>query len=157
MKPPKIWKICVIGDKDVGKTSLVRRFVFNTFSDEKEETLESKAFKRKMGDVTLMIWDVSVYEEHIEKILNGARAILILGDITRGETYDTMREISRFLDGHPGMKIFVGNKNDMKYQAEFWTDELSKLSSEYYSPYFFASAKTGENVENIFKYIVENA
>ncbi len=157
MKIPKIWKICVIGDKDVGKTSLVRRFVFNTFSDEKDDSVESRAFKRKIDDVTLMVWDVSVYEEHIEKILNGARAVIILGDITRGETYDTMREISRFLNGHPGMKIFVGNKNDMKYQAEFWTDELNSLSKDFSAPYFFASAKTGENVENIFKYIVKNA
>jgi small GTP-binding protein len=157
MKTPKIWKVCVIGDADVGKTSLVKRFIYNTFNDEKEETLESKAFKKKMGDVIFMVWDVSIYEQHIDKILNGAKAVIILGDITRGDTYDTMREIARFLNGHRGMKIFVGNKKDLKYQAEFWKEELGALAESYDSPYFFASAKTGENVEEIFRYIAANA
>lgn len=157
MKVPKIWKVCVIGDADVGKTSLVKRFVFNTFSDEKEETVESRAFKKKVGDVLFMVWDVSIYEEHIDRVLNGAKAVIILGDITRGNTFDTMHEIARFLDGHRALKIFVGNKKDLKYQAEFWKDELNELASTYDSSYFFASAKTGENVNEIFNYIAANA
>ncbi len=157
MKTPKIWKVCVIGDKDVGKTSLIKRFVYDTFSDEKEESLESRAYKRKMDNITLMVWDVSVYEEHIDRILNGARVILIVGDITRGETYGTMREIAKFVNGHPGMKIFVGNKSDLKYKAEFWKDELDELSGSNNAPYFVVSAKTGEYVEDMFKFIVKNA
>ncbi len=157
MKVPKIWKVCVIGDVDVGKTSLVKRFVFNTFSEEKEETVESKAFKKKVGDVLFMVWDVSVYEQHIDKVLNGAKAVIILGDITRGETLDTMQEIARFLNGHRALKVFVGNKTDRKYEAQFWKEELGDLASRYDAPYFFASAKTGENVNDIFNYIAANA
>ncbi len=157
MRSPKIWKICVIGDVDVGKTSLVKRFVFNTFSEEKEEAVESRAFKKKMGDITLMIWDVSVYEQHVDRLLNGAKAVVIVGDITRGSTYNTMREIARYLDGHRAMKIFVGNKKDMKYRAEFWKDELGELADEYSSSFFFTSAKTGENVDELFSHIISNA
>ncbi len=98
MKTPKIWKICVIGDRYVGKTALIKRYVFNTFAEETKETIESKAFRKKAGDTLLMIWDVSVYEKHVERILSGAKAILILGDITRGETYKTMRQIANFID-----------------------------------------------------------
>ncbi len=157
MKAPKIWKIPVLGDVNVGKTSLVTRFAYNTFSEEKENSVESKAYKRKLEDILLMVWDVSVYEEHVDKILNGSKAVVIMGDITRGETLTTMYELAKFLEGHKAMLLFVGNKSDMKYQAEFWKDELAELAMEYDSPYFFTSAKTGEHVEDVFKYVIEHA
>ena len=151
---PKIWKVCVIGDKSVGKTSLIRRFVFNTFSEDGEETLESTAYKKKFNNTLLMIWDVSVYEEYVERILAGAKAIIVMGDITRDKTYETMEEIARFLNGHKGKKIFVGNKNDLKYMAKFWKNELEDLAKKFESPYIITSAKTGENVEEVFRIII---
>ncbi len=153
MKAPKIWKISVLGDSEVGKTSLVNRFVYDTFKDDTESTVESKAYKRKVDGITLMVWDVSIYEEHVDKILRGSKAILVVGDITRKNTLNTMHEIARFLDGYNGIMIFIGNKSDLKYQAEFWKDELKKLADEYSSPFYFTSAKTGENVENVFREI----
>ena len=154
MKTPKIWKICVIGDRYVGKTALIKRYVFNTFAEETKETIESKAFRKKAGDTLLMIWDISVYEKHVERILSGAKAILILGDITRGETYKTMKQIANFIDEPRAHKIFVGNKNDMKYTAEFWKEDMQTISDEFESPYYFTSAKTGENVDIMFKNIL---
>jgi len=155
MRTPKIWKVCVIGDKGVGKTSLIRRFVFDTFEDDPEETLESKAFRKKCENSTLIIWDVSVYERNIRSILAGAKGIIVVGDITRRETYDTMGKIAEFLNGHKGKLIFVANKSDLKYQAQFWKDELNELSNFFDTPYFLTSAKTGENVNNAFKTFLE--
>ncbi len=156
MKAPKIWKLCVIGDKAVGKTSLIRRFVYDTFEPEVEETLESRAYKKKFEDVTFLIWDVSVYEQNIKPILSGAKAVIIVGDLTRKGTLETMVQISQFLNGHKGEKIFVANKSDLKYMAQFWKDELEELSDGI-APYFLTSAKTGENVVDVFKYIMEDA
>ncbi len=156
MKAPKIWKVCVIGDKAVGKTSLVRRFVYDTFEPEVEKTLESRTYKKKFGDVTFLIWDVSVYEQNIKPILSGAKAVIIVGDLTRKGTLETMAQISQFLNGHKGEKIFVANKSDLKYMAQFWKDELEELSDGMV-PYFLTSAKTGENVVDVFKYIMEDA
>ncbi len=157
MKVPKIWKVCVIGDKSVGKTSLIRRFVYDTFEPETEETLESKAFKKRYNNITFMVWDVSVYERNIKPILSGAKAVIIVGDLTRRETYETMIKIAEYLNGHRTIKVFVANKNDLKYMAEFWKDEMEKLSEEFNAPYFLTSAKTGENVESVFRYIAEGA
>ena len=154
MLAPKIWKVCVIGDKSVGKTSLIKRFVFDTFEEDNEETVESRAFKKKFNDVLLMIWDVSVYEEYIDRILSGAKAIIIMGDITREHTYETMGELARFLNGNKTKKIFVANKNDLKYMAQFWKKELEKLSKKFKAPYIFTSAKTGENVKDLFEMII---
>ena len=156
MKTPKIWKVCVIGDKAVGKTSLIRRFVYDTFEPEVEETLESRTYKKKFEDVTFLIWDVSVYEQNIKPILSGSKAVIIVGDLTRKGTLDTMAQISQFLNGHKGEKIFVVNKSDLKYMAQFWKDELEELFDGV-APYFLTSAKTGENVVDVFKYIVEDA
>ena len=156
MKAPKIWKLCVIGDKAVGKTSLIRRFVYGTFEPEVEETLESRAYKKKFGDVTFLIWDVSVYEQNIKPILSGAKAVIIVGDLTRKETLDTMNQISQFLNGHKGERIFVANKSDLKYMAQFWKDDLEEICDGV-APYFLTSAKTGENVDDVFKYILVDA
>ncbi len=155
MKAPKIWKVCVIGDKSVGKTSLIRRFVYDSFENDVEETRQSRTCRRRIEDVTLLIWDVSVYEQNIRPILSGAKAVIIVGDLTRRETFETMGQIAEFLDGHKAHKIFVANKNDLKYRAEFWKDELEELSGIFGYPYFLTSAKTGENVENVFRGIVE--
>ncbi len=157
MRVPRIWKVCVIGDKAVGKTSLIKRFVYDTFEPDIEETVESRAYKKKMGDLTFLIWDVSVYEQNIKPILSGAKAIIIVGDLTRRETLETMAQISDFVNGHKGEKIFVANKNDLKYMAQFWKDELQLLSDGTDAPYFITSAKTGENVEDVFRYIMEGA
>ncbi len=157
MKNPKIWKICVLGDKSVGKTSLIRRFVFDTFESEVEETLQSRTCRKKVGDVTLLIWDISVYEQNIRPVLSGAKAIIIVGDLTRRDTLETMGQIAEFLNGHRAKKIFVANKNDLKYKAEFWKDEMEDISSYFGLPYFFTSAKTGENVEKVFNAIIEDA
>ncbi|NPA75354.1 MAG: GTP-binding protein [Euryarchaeota archaeon] len=156
MNAPKIWKICVIGDRAVGKTSLIKRYVFNSFTEEMDETVESKAYRKKVDNTLLMIWDVSVYEQHVDRVLSGAKAIIIVGDITRGETYETMGKIGEFLDGHRAMKIFVGNKGDLKYRAEFWKDEMQELAGAFDSQYIFTSAKTGENVESLFNMIIES-
>jgi len=155
MITPKIWKVCVIGDKNVGKTSLIRRFVYDTFEDDPEETIESRAFRKKCGSTTLIIWDVSVYEENIRSILAGAKGIIVMGDLTRRSTYETMGKIAEFLDAHRGKMIFVANKSDLKYKAEFWKDEMRCLANKFGAPYFLTSAKTGENVTEVFRAFLE--
>ncbi len=156
MTAPKIWKVSIVGDQGVGKTSIVKRFVFDTFNGESVPTEETKVYKRKMDGILLMIWDVSVYDNHVDRILSGSKAVIIVGDITRYGTYETMADIARYLNGSKNSKIFVGNKNDLKYRAEFWKDELKTLSERHNSTYFFTSAKTGEGINEIFQFLTRN-
>ncbi len=155
MTIPKIWKVSVIGDQGVGKTSLVKRFVFNTFNGESLTSEESRAYKKKIDGILLMIWDVSVYEEHVDRILGGSKAVIIVGDITRYRTYEAMDDMAQYVDGRKISKIFVGNKHDLKYRAEFWRDELQTLSKKYDSTYFFTSAKTGEGIADVFQFLTK--
>ncbi len=155
MKAPKIWKICVIGDSSVGKTSLVRRFVFDSFEPDVESTLESRAYRKKVDGATLLIWDISVYEKNIKPVLASAKGIIIMGDLTRRETLETMGQIAEFLDGHKANKVFVANKSDLKYMAQFWKDELEDISGAFGIPYTISSAKTGEGVEKVFQMVLE--
>ena len=155
MTIPKIWKVSVIGDQGVGKTSLVKRFVFNTFNGENSTSEESRAYKKKIDGILLMIWDVSVYEEHVDRILGGSKAVIIVGDITRYRTYEAMDDMAQYVDGRKISKVFVGNKHDLKYRAEFWRDELQTLSKKYDSTYFFTSAKTGEGVADLFQFLTK--
>ncbi len=155
MRAPKIWKICVIGDSAVGKTSFIRRFVYDSFEPEVERTMESKAYRKKLDGATLLIWDISVYEKNIKAVLSSAKGIIIMGDLTRKATLDTMAEIANFLDGHRAEKIFIANKSDLKYMAQFWKDEMEEISSAFGIPYSFSSAKTGEGVNDAFSKLIE--
>ena len=156
MTVPKIWKVSIIGDQGVGKTSIVKRFVFNTFNGDGSTNEESRVYKKKIDGILLMIWDVSVYEEHVDRILGGSKAVIIVGDITRYRTYEVMDDMAQYLNNTKISKIFAGNKNDLKYRAEFWKDELQELSKKYDTSYFLTSAKTGEGVENLFQFLTRN-
>ena len=154
------WKIAVIGDSEVGKTSLVKRFVYEVFDGERHPS-ENKIYKKKIdislngkdAEINLLIFDITPSDENIEKYLMGANGLIVVGDITRMDSYSVMEKLCKSvvdaLENHKSI-MFVGNKSDLRYKAEFWEEDLKKLSDSYSGLYGVASPKTGENVMKIF-------
>ena len=159
-------KLCLIGDWAVGKTALVRRFVLDTFSDEYISTIGTKVVKKRIKfkkgeneiiDLTLIIWDI-MGQISFRKLLHptylkGAKGALLICDLTRKETLEHLDDWidSLYVEGRVMPSVFVANKHDREDQIDFGVDELEKIASAYDSPFFLASAKTGENVENAFR------
>src|SRR5436309_1950018 len=90
-------KILLLGDGAVGKTSLIRRFVVDKFSDDYITTIGTKVTKKdlriespsKATDMTFMIWDVlgqKGYRGIQESSFQGAKGALLVYDVTRPET-----------------------------------------------------------------------
>ncbi|RLF47472.1 MAG: GTP-binding protein [Thermoplasmata archaeon] len=149
-----IRKICMLGDPAVGKTSLVRRFVYSTFDDKYISTIGTKIVKKDVNvqgnNLTLLIWDIlgqnatplhSVYYK-------GASGALVVADVT---VEQSITNIPRWIDGFRKIAgnapvVIVGNKIDLKRVDE---DYLAKLCGCSH-PIVLTSAKTGEGVERAF-------
>ncbi len=167
-------KIVLIGDGAVGKTSLIRKFVYDKFDDKYITTIGTKVTKKKIAltsngeeyDLTLMIWDIlgqKGYHSIQSKSYAGAAGGILVCDITRRDTLQSIEDywIPNFREvaGEVPM-ILLANKVDLLYSLEFSSDEMQMLvlgseeveevARRYNMPAWRTSAKTGQNVEKAF-------
>ncbi|MEP6904316.1 MAG: Rab family GTPase [Actinomycetota bacterium] len=156
-------KVCILGATGVGKTSLVRRFVQDIYSEEHQPTLGVKIDKKLLtvGEVqiNLLLWDLQGEDETFKiqpAFLNGASAYFIVVDLTRHETFVTAFSIQQMVEREVGKLPFLVlfNKNDLTEQFEILPDELEQMSS-YGWKMFRTSAKSGERVEEAFQKLAE--
>lgn len=162
------WKVVMLGDFAVGKTSLVRRFVYDEFSDSYLTTVGVKVTKKEIliekDNITLLLWDIAGsdrFSSITPEYLRGAAGGIIVADITRGSSIDNIRcHIDMILSINPEAGIVVAlNKLDLLKQnderlAYMKSDEFTKSLNG--SPVIhFTSAKNGENVERLFLALAE--
>jgi small GTP-binding protein len=164
-------KMCMIGDFGVGKTSLIRRFVDGQFSDQYLSTvgvkISRKAVEVLSGEgsvkvVQLLIWDLeghTKFKAIAPSYLQGSKGALIVGDVSRLETIERLGEhIQLFLSVNPkGIIILALNKIDLIETPKL--DQLKKRVDAEHAQIvklYHTSAKTGENVDEIFDAIAFN-
>jgi small GTP-binding protein len=154
-------KICILGSTGAGKTSLIRRFVKNEFSENYLSTIGVQVSKKDVFEdanpLTMIIWDVEGFDEktpQIENYLSGSAGAFIVADLLRQETVKHIEYVAGvFLNSNPkGRILVVGNKLDLV--ARNFNDNTNAIEnycrdSNY--KHFFTSAKTGENVESAFR------
>jgi len=156
-------KVCLIGDFAVGKTSLVQRFVHNTFSEKYLTTVGVKIDTRLVqlvgGDVKLVLWDI--YGDHTltassASYMVGAHGCLLVADGTRANTLHTALRLKRRLDEVVGAvpSVWLLNKSDLGSEWELGESELALLEATG-SPVLRTSACSGENVERAFTLLAQ--
>ena len=120
-------KVCIVGDRAVGKTSLIRRFLTGSYEPSWPATAGARIEKKELdidGDkLQLMLWDIEGQSElsaESASYLKGASAMIYVVDGTRLETLGTAiglrLEIETHL-GHSLPSIVLFNKSDL---AERW-------------------------------------
>ena len=159
-EPKLIIKITLLGEANVGKTSLVYRFIENKFRESYKSTLGVNLLKKDMdisdyGGVSAQIWDLGGQEsfKSLRKLyLEGANGALVIFDLTKKETFEKLNEwVQSFREarGDEPM-VLIGNKSDLKNQIEISENEAKEYASINSMDLIITSAKTGENVENAF-------
>ncbi len=156
-------KICMLGDFGVGKTSLIRRFVERSFSDEYLSTVGVKISRKTVTvpelsqDIDLLIWDIegqTKFKAVAPSYLQGAAAVIIVGDVTRPETVQHFQEhIELFYHASPTGKVILAlNKTDLiepeigQKLETFLQGAIANVLGIYQT-----SAKTSANVDVIFE------
>jgi small GTP-binding protein len=159
------WKIMMLGDASVGKTSLTIRYISGFFLEDLKLTIGvdfySKTTSFKGKKVKLQIWDFGGEERFrflLHQYCKGANAAFFLYDITNRLSLDHLPDWTQIIREHAGDVpiMLVGSKVDLK-QYRVVSREEGILAAKKYnlSAFVELSSKTGENVEEAFTLITE--
>ncbi|XP_020208867.1 ras-related protein RABC2a [Cajanus cajan] len=156
------FKILLIGDSAVGKSSLLVSFISNS-SEDLSPTI-GVDFKIKQLTVggkrlKLTIWDTAGQERFrtlTSSYYRGAQGIILVYDVTRRDTFTNLsevwsKEVELYSTNQDCVKMLVGNKVDRDSERVVSKEEGLALAEELGCLFFECSAKTRENVERCFQ------
>lgn len=155
-------KICLLGSSNVGKTSLVKQFVEGIFNEKYLTTIGVKIDKKVVvfenEQVKLMVWDIEGsdrYNPFQEKYLRGCSAYIVVSDRTRTSSLIEAVEIHMLARKVVDCPVILAvNKYDLPAIWN-WNDDGLEDHHHLFDEVFDTSAKSGENVENMFLKLVE--
>jgi small GTP-binding protein len=155
-------KLLLIGDSNVGKTSILTKYVDNNFTNNYNTTIGID-FKIKtiiIGEykVKLQLWDTAGQEKFralTTSYFRGAQGVIITFDLTKLESFlHTEMWLSELLKNNDDYNIIlVGNKSDLKEKIVITKEQAETFAKKNNLKYFECSASTGENLNELFQYI----
>lgn len=161
---PANYKVLIIGDPAVGKTSLLLRFVKGSFSGDTMNTVGSEEYLSKEITVdgkktTLNIWDTAGQEKFrtiTSSYYRGAEGVIIVFDLNRQETFDHVakwhEQIVRYASEEVPV-VVCGNKSDLDKVVD--EAAINAVCKEKNMTYYEASAANGNNVEQVFHHLAK--
>jgi Ras-related protein Rab-11A len=155
------FKVVVIGDGAVGKTTLIRRHAKGKFEFDVMPTIGvdiTSKYYRLPGDMLIMlsVWDIAGQElfKRVRRVYySGASAAVLVFDLTKPESFWRIK--SWYVDLRDNLHqqiptVLLGNKRDLVDKRAVMESEARDLADGYGFKYFETSAITGENVDKAF-------
>ncbi|TFF98501.1 MAG: GTP-binding protein [Promethearchaeota archaeon] len=159
-------KIVLLGEAQVGKTSLVYRFVNDSFSSSYKSTLGVNLLKKDLevegyGETSAQIWDLGGQESFssLRKLyLEGAHGGMLLYDVTNETSFKKLDNWVKSFHEARGEKplLLIGNKIDLKDRIVVTKEQGEKYAEEYGFEFIQTSAKTGNNVDKAFHDLIKD-
>lgn len=159
MASPIEVKVCIIGDTDVGKTSLSTRYCHGEFPENSTPTIGASFLQRRVVvdgvEISLQIWDTAGQERFrsmAPMYYRGAKAAICVFDVTNEESFNRVTTWLRDLRAHADPNVVIclaGNKCDKP--ATFDLSKCDSLAKTLGGSFFRTSALTGEGVQEIFE------
>ncbi len=159
------FKIMMLGDASVGKTSLTLRYISGFFLEDLKLTIGvdfySKTTDFKDRKVKLQIWDFGGEERFrflLSQYCKGANGAFFLYDITNHITLDHLPDWTQIIREHAGdiPIMLIGSKLDLERFRSVSREEGILAAKKYnLSSFVELSSKTGQNVEKAFEVITE--
>lgn len=153
------FKVLLVGDPAVGKTSLIRRFVEGRFEKEYKMSIGVDIFSKtvEVDDkvARLTLWDIASQERFARfrsAFYQQANGVLVVFDLTRPDTLESVEDWVREVKQYAGEVevALVGNKNDLKNQRKIKREDVDPWVDRYDCIYVETSALTGDGVEEAF-------
>jgi len=158
-------KVCMVGDEAVGKTSLVRRFVYDIFDEAYIRTVGTMISKREVVlpeldfRVDLVIWDIMGRKDFMELFkeayFNHAKGIIAVFDLTMPRTMRSLDEWLGAIHSTAGEvpTVVIANKVDLEQAEGLSNEDIQGYFDSRQLRYFKASAKSGKNVDEAVSYL----
>jgi Ras-related protein Rab-6A len=160
------YKIVVLGDISVGKTSILSRFRYGVFEPEYMPTLGIDFFSQNLfyedKTIRLILWDTAGEERFrslIPSYLKNADCIIIVFDITNKDSFNSLNKWltdSKNNASEGTIYIICGNKSDLKEKRTVNENEIDEYIKKNELIYVECSAKNGEGIKDLFNTVAKN-
>ncbi|KAI8876230.1 ras-domain-containing protein [Backusella circina FSU 941] len=163
--PLRKFKLVFLGEQSVGKTSLITRFMYDTFDNTYQATIGidflSKTMYLEDRTVRLQLWDTAGQERFrslIPSYIRDSSVAVVVYDITSRASF---QNTSKWIDdvraerGSEVIIVLVGNKTDLNDKREVLFEEGEKKANDFKVMFIETSAKAGHNVKTLFRRIAQ--
>ena len=156
-------KILLIGDSQVGKTSLLLKYTEHVFPEEHIATIgveyKDKFIVKDNYNIRLQIWDTAGQERFhsiTKNIYRNANGVLFVYDITNQESFNNIKNWIKDLQnvGNDIKGVIIGNKLDLDQKRDVSKEDLEEMGKKNQMPFLETSAKQNINVNEGFDLLV---
>ena len=157
-------KVCLLGEFAVGKTSLVRRFVYNRFDEKYLSTIGVKVSRKtvsvprgqEMDELNMLLWDLAGgerFSQMWDHYLRGATGAMLVCDLTRADTLDSLQKyVDYLLAIVPEAQIVIAaNKVDRVDDHQLTEHDVEDFAKHLNTSYHLTSAREGNEVDSAFR------
>ena len=157
-----MFRICLIGNICVGKTSLLARYADNSFKESYANTIgvDFRVITLKYKDIIakVHIWDTAGNERFKSITINYYRSshgFIYVYDITSKESFENLNmwiNLTNENCGTNAINFLVGNKSDLEKEREVTKEEGEEFAKKYDLIFIETSAKNNDNVGKLFEF-----
>merc|ERR1712187_299134 len=165
IKPLRKSTVVFLGKQSVGKTSVITRFMYDTFDNNYQATIGidflSKTMYLEDRTVRLQLWDTAGQERFrslIPSYIRDSSGAIVVYDITNRNSFlNTSKWIEdvRSERGPDVVIILVGNKTDLNERRQVSTEEGEEKAKESGVMFIETSAKMGNNIKALFRQLAQ--
>lgn len=159
--PLRKFKLVFLGEQSVGKTSLITRFMYDSFDNTYQATIGidflSKTMYLEDRTIRLQLWDTAGQERFrslIPSYIRDSAAAVVVYDITNVNSF---QQTTKWIDdvrterGSDVIIMLVGNKTDLADKRQVTIEEGERKAKELNVMFIETSAKAGYNVKQLFR------
>ena len=160
-----LFKLIIIGESGVGKSSILMRYIDDAFTTSFINTIgidfKIRNIMHNNKRIKLQIWDTAGQERFrtiTTAYYRGANGILLVYDTNKISTYQSLTKWLKCIDAHASDNIpvvLVGSKTDTPLDREISAEVGRRRAEESGMDFMEVSAKTGDNVEELFGLITK--